>query len=141
MQNVPLDRPSVTEYRHRVARTQKALTRDQIQSRKDKAVRFTRDMLGDPDRADEIEDESLEDYAERRKFTITNPNQRSTHNMADTRTKAELEQEIADLEQENQDLQEQLDSIADIVAPDEDDDDDDDTDGVDDDSAGEADLD
>jgi hypothetical protein len=38
----------------------KALTRTQLQSRKEKAVRFTRDVLGDPERADEIADESLE---------------------------------------------------------------------------------
>ena len=117
----------------------KALTREQVQSRKDKAVRFVRDVLADPDRADEIEDESLEDYAERRKFTITNPSrQRSTRTyMADTRTKAGLEQEIADLEQENQDLQDQLDTIADIVAPSDEDDDDDDS-GDDDDENDES---
>ena len=42
------------------------LTRDQLQARKDKAVRFTRDVLGDPDRAEEFEEESLENYVERR---------------------------------------------------------------------------
>jgi hypothetical protein len=42
----------------------KQLTRAQLQGRKEKAVRFTRDILGDPARADEIEAESLEDYAE-----------------------------------------------------------------------------
>ena len=41
----------------------KQLTREQIQSRKDAAVRFTDNVLGDSDRASEIEDESLEDYA------------------------------------------------------------------------------
>ena len=51
----------------------KELTREQVQSRKDKAVRFTENVLDDPDRADEIADESLEDYAERRGFTLTNP--------------------------------------------------------------------
>ena len=49
----------------------KALTRHQLQARKEKAVRFIRDVLDDPDRADEIEDESLEEYAERRKIQIT----------------------------------------------------------------------
>ena len=39
------------------------LTRAQLKSRKAKAVRFTRDVLGDPARADEIEAENLEDYA------------------------------------------------------------------------------
>ncbi len=109
----------------------KALTRDQVQSRKDQAVRFTRDVLEDPDRADEIEDESLEDYAERRKFTITNPDRRSTH-MADGKTKAELEAQIDDLEAENQDLQDQLDAIADIVGGSDDDSDDDEEDDTDD---------
>jgi hypothetical protein len=46
-----------------------ALTRDQLQSRKENAVRFIHDVLGDSDRAEEIEDESLEGYAERRKTT------------------------------------------------------------------------
>ena len=103
----------------------KTLTRDQIQSRKDQAVRVTRDVLDDPDRADEIEDESLEDYAERRKFTITNPNRTgSTYIMANGKTKADLEAQIEDLEAENQDLQDQLDAIADIVGGGDDDSDD-----------------
>jgi hypothetical protein len=41
-------------------------TIDRIESKKDKAVRFLRDVLEDEDRADEIEDESAEDYAERK---------------------------------------------------------------------------
>jgi hypothetical protein len=91
----------------------KTLTSEQVQSRKDKAVRFTRDVLGDPDRADEIEDESLEDYAERRGFTITNPG-KENRNMA---TKQELVEQVRELEEENQELQDQLDAIADIVSP------------------------
>ena len=51
----------------------KQLTRDLLQSRKEKAVRFVRDVLGDPKRAKEIADESLEDYAQRRKIRLTNP--------------------------------------------------------------------
>jgi hypothetical protein len=105
----------------------KALTREQVQSRKDKAVRFTRDVLGDPDRADEIADESLESYAERRGFTITNPG-RENRNVA---TKRELEQQVQELEEENQELQDQLDVIADIVSADDEDSDTDD-DGCDD---------
>ena len=52
-----------------------ALSREQIQGRKDRAVRFTRDVVGDPDRAAEIEDEDVEAYAERRKLTMANPMQ------------------------------------------------------------------
>jgi hypothetical protein len=40
--------------------------------------------------------------------------------MAHGKTKADLEQEIADLEEANQELSDQLAAIADIVAPDED---------------------
>ena len=46
----------------------KPLTREQIEARKEKAARFVRDVLDDPERAAEIEDESVDDYAERRKF-------------------------------------------------------------------------
>jgi hypothetical protein len=48
----------------------KTLTRKQIEARKEKAVRFVQDDLGDPDHADEIEDESVEDYAARRRIQI-----------------------------------------------------------------------
>src|SRR5258708_5151116 len=48
----------------------KTLTREQLESRKEKAERFVRDVLGDTERADEIADESLEDYADRRKIQL-----------------------------------------------------------------------
>jgi hypothetical protein len=53
------------------------LSREQIQGGKDRAVRFARDVVGDPDRAAEIEDEDLEAYAERRKLTTANPMQQN----------------------------------------------------------------
>jgi hypothetical protein len=121
-----------------VARKPKTLTRDQLQSRKDRAVKFTRDVVDDPDRADEIAGESLEDYAERRGITLANP--RRLRNMArPTKTREELQDEIAGLRDENRELQEQneglqdqLDTIAEIVAPgDEDEDDEDDENGQD----------
>jgi hypothetical protein len=37
----------------------KALTREQVAGRKEKAVRFVRDVLAEEDRAAEIEDESV----------------------------------------------------------------------------------
>jgi hypothetical protein len=55
----------------------KQLTREQLQARKDQAVRFVRDFLHDPDRADEIEDENLESYAERRKIQLINLGRRN----------------------------------------------------------------
>jgi len=104
----------------------KQLTREQLQARKDQAVRFVRDFLGDPDRADEIQDEDLESYAERRKIQLINFGRRKK-GMAngDGRTRKDLLDEIDDLRQENQDLQDQLDAVADIVAPPEEEDDED----------------
>ena len=111
----------------------KTLTPEHLQSRKDKAVRFTRDVLDDPDRAEEIEDESLEDYAERRGIQITNSGKRRNAIMAQGKTKADLEAEISDLQDENQELQDQLDAIADIVGGEDGDGDEDDNDTGDDD--------
>jgi hypothetical protein len=109
----------------------KALTRVQLESRKEKAIRFVRDVLGDSNRAEEIADESLEDYAARRKIQIINPSIRRNAIMATNKIKAELEAEIDDLKDENAELQNQLDTIADIVAPADEDEDDngDDDDG------------
>ena len=43
------------------------LTRAQLEGRKEKADRFTRDVEGDPGRGNEIAAESIADCAERRK--------------------------------------------------------------------------
>jgi hypothetical protein len=101
------------------------LSRKQVESRKAHAVRFTRDVLGDDDRADEIEDESLDDYAERKRIRLVNP-QRGVRKMA-VKTRSELMERIEELEGENEDLQSRIDEIADLVAPDEDGGEDDET--------------
>ena len=95
------------------------LTREQAESRKDAAVRFVDNVLGDPDRADEIDEEDLEDYAARRKIQLVNSRRNAMPggNSGNGRTKQDLLDEIDDLQQENQDLRDQLDAIADIVAP------------------------
>jgi predicted RNase H-like nuclease (RuvC/YqgF family) len=108
------------------------LTRQQIEGRKAKAVRFVRDVVGDPERASEIEDESLESYAARRRFEIANPRRMF---VAKRKTVAELEaqveelrDEIEDLEGENEDLQSALDDIAGIASGEEEEADDEDED-------------
>ena len=102
----------------------KQLTREQVQARKEKAVRFVRDVLDDPDRAEGIAEESLEDYAARRKFEITNPRRRPimgrTKTIQDYKDQvADLKDEISELEEVNEALEDQLDEIANIVAPEE----------------------
>jgi predicted RNase H-like nuclease (RuvC/YqgF family) len=107
-----------------VARKPKTFTREQVQSSKDKAVRFTRDVLGDPERAEEIEDESLDDYAARRHMQLSNPLHRSQRRhttprktVEDYRAElADLKAEVEELEDENEDLQERLDKISDLTA-------------------------
>jgi hypothetical protein len=83
----------------------KKLTRDQLQSRKEKAADFAANVLEDPDLADEIEAETLEEYAAHKRIEIINPMRRK-HTMARTRNpkvKDELEeaedtlQEVANL--------------------------------------------
>jgi predicted RNase H-like nuclease (RuvC/YqgF family) len=90
-------------------------------------VRFTRDVLGDAERAEEIEAESVDDYATRRHMRMSNPNERRRNMARKTAEdyKAEiddLKSEIQELEEENEDLQERLDQVADIIGEDEDDD-------------------
>ena len=69
----------------------KPLTRAQLEGRKAKAVRFTCDVRGDPERADEIDAESLEDHAERRKVKLINSFRKRNAIMPNGKTKAELE--------------------------------------------------
>jgi hypothetical protein len=73
----------------------KRLTQDQLQARKEQAVRFIRDVKGDPERAEEVERESLADYAGRRKIEVTNPIRRRI-TMA-RKTVEDYRDDIADL--------------------------------------------
>lgn len=91
----------------------KTLTRKQLESRKAQAARFTRSVLGDEERADEIEGESLEDYAERRHIQMVNP--KGAKKMA-VQTRRELLERIRHLEGENSDLQERLEEISDLAS-------------------------
>jgi HSP90 family molecular chaperone len=117
----------------------KTLTRQQVESRKEKAARFVYDVLDDPERAAEIEDESLEDYAERRKIqiagnprggsmaririfnprTVSNPRERVKQANSQA-GRSELLARIRELQEENDDLQDTLDKVADLASAPED---------------------
>ncbi len=116
-----LGKPPRLPYCGVVARSPKLLTREQVEGRKAKAVRFVRDVLGDPERADEIEAEDLQHYATRRNLLLTNPrrtNMPRKRTLDDYRDEiADLKDQISDLEDQNESLQDQLDDIADIVSP------------------------
>lgn len=106
---------------------------------KAKAVRFVRDVLQDDERADEIEDEAVEDYAERKRVVMVNPNRKKEPSMArqTTSSRRELEERISELEEENQTLSSKLDTITQIVNDEENDEEEDEDDGEDDDAGDE----
>lgn len=110
----------------------KTLTRKQLQSRKDQAVRFARDVREDDDLADAIEDETLEQYAQKRRIKLSNPNQEGGMYMP-VPTRSELIQKIRDLKEENRELQDRLDQISDLVTQPEDEGDEDEDEDEDDD--------
>jgi hypothetical protein len=88
------------------------LTRKQAQTKKDQGERFASNVLEDDDLADDIESESLEDWAERKGVILVDenpsPRQRAhsrNHQQPTQRrnfmpTKVELENRIAELEEE-----------------------------------------
>jgi len=117
----------------------KTLTRKQLESRKEKAERFLRDVLDDPERADDIADESLEDYAEGRQIQIAGNPRGGTmarikvvnpHRVSNPRPqtrqenpqagRSELLARIRELQEENDRLQDTLDKVGDLAAAPED---------------------
>jgi hypothetical protein len=50
-----------------------AKTYEQLQTKKDQAARFVRNILKNEEKADFIESESVEEYADRKKIRIKNP--------------------------------------------------------------------
>jgi hypothetical protein len=57
-------------------REAKVYTPEQVEAKQDKAVRFLRDVVGDDDRADDIEDMSLSEYAEHKRIQMGSENPR-----------------------------------------------------------------
>jgi hypothetical protein len=96
------------------------MTRDEVERMQAKAVRFLRDVTDDPDKADEFEDMSTDEYAEHKAVNIVEGNPALVPLHLGRRpdvTKQDMEDRIAELEEENEDLQSRLDSISDIVQP------------------------
>ena len=89
---------------------------------KDKAVRFLQDVVGDPERAGDFAAMTPDEYADHKRIKIENPSsgpieRRNDYMAKSNLTKAELEDRVSELEDENQDLQDRLDSISDIITP------------------------
>lgn len=111
----------------------------------EKAVRFVDTVLGDSEKADEIEGLSPEEYAERKRIRINpNPNTKERKAMAGTTTKAELQETLDEVAAKVEELldpkltrkelvmiAEELDEI--VNGPEEEDDDEEDDETADDD--------
>src|SRR2546425_8871317 len=99
----------------------KTKTLDEVQAMQEKAVRFLRDVVGDPDKAEEFANMTPQEYAEHKRVRIENPALSMTNMRGGTMarpTRAELEDRVEELEQENQALNDKLDSILDIAGED-----------------------
>ncbi|HEY6293323.1 MAG TPA: hypothetical protein VI455_17365 [Terriglobia bacterium] len=81
----------------------KTMTREQVERMKEKAARFSRDVLDDQQKADEFDDMSVDDYAEHKGIALSNP--RKAAKMART----SLREKVEDLEAENDELREKVD--------------------------------
>jgi len=88
------------------------LTREQLAGRKEKAVRFVRDVLGDPERAEEIEAESLDAYARRRRIELANP-KKGVSTMPAT-TRQQLQEELDQLQEAIDNAHE---TLSDVYSP------------------------
>lgn len=86
----------------------KALTWDQLRDRKQRAVQFLTAVLRDEQRADEVEQESLADYAARRGLTVAENPHEGKSPMASNR---ELQEEIRALESALESVQDVLDEV------------------------------
>lgn len=115
----------------------KTKTLDQVTAMQRKAVRFLRDVVGDEDKANEVESLSPEAYAERKRVHLgvaANPNSYPRRIAMTRKTRAELEDEVRDLKDYVGELEEKLDTIADLAGEeDEDEQEEDDEDDGDDD--------
>jgi hypothetical protein len=120
----------------------KILTRDQAETAKKRAFSFLRNVLQDDDRADEVENESVDEWAEETGRTITNPEKRRNL-MANGATKADLQDtidQIGDIVVDaldptltREDVVAKLQEIDELINGEDDDSDDDDDDDNDDD--------
>jgi len=81
----------------------KVMTVEQAETSRNRGIRFVRDVLEDEDRADELEDESLDNWAARKGVEIVekvNNPKLKTKEKNKMPTKQQLEDRVAELESE-----------------------------------------
>jgi len=87
-----------------------------------RAVRFLENVLADSDRAQEFDDMSTEEYAERKRIRIENPfdhrkEKQRERTMRKPKSRTELQDRIAELEEENRDLKDKIDGVLEVIDP------------------------
>jgi hypothetical protein len=115
----------------------KSINREQAERKKLQAAEFM-DRIGDPDRADDFDDMSVEEYAGHRGFRLTNPQRSTTMATSTGPTKADLQDQIDSAiealeeaytpESSREDLAEAVGGALDILRGDDEDDTDEDED-------------
>jgi hypothetical protein len=75
-------------------RKNKTLTREQVEGRQEKAVRFAEDVLDDPDLADELEGLTVEEYAERKGYRLSNPTRKVVNTVKREEVVQKLKEEL-----------------------------------------------
>ena len=94
----------------------KVLTRAQAETAKKRAALFLRNVVRDDERADEVESESVEEWATETGRTITNPKRKEDRRMATSKTKQDLQDELDDANDYIEQLEAKLGDIAGIVS-------------------------
>ncbi|HMZ16679.1 MAG TPA: hypothetical protein PLD20_01845 [Blastocatellia bacterium] len=110
----------------------KVITQATAESRFQAAIRAAETLRDDQDLADEIEDEGVEGWAERKGYTIENPRKKGGKRAMPSRTSnSALRQELEELREENEELRATLADIKRLSNVDEEDDDEDEFDDED----------
>ena len=103
----------------------KVITRAVAESRFQSAIRAAETLRDDSDLAEEIEDEGVEEWAERKGYTIKNPGKKGGKKAMATRvSNAALRQELEELREENEELRATLADINRLSGDDDEEDDD-----------------
>ncbi len=87
------------------------MTREQVEGRKRKAVLFLRNVLRDEDRADQVEAESVEEYAQRRHFVLSNPRVEEVMGMPEREKLADVAADRDELLDKVEELRDMADDI------------------------------
>jgi len=85
-----------------------------------RAVRFLEKVVDDSEKAEEFDNMTTEEYAERKRIRLTNPLRdralkRKEQVVKKPKSRTELQDRIAELEEENRDLRDKIDGVLEVI--------------------------